>query len=407
MSYKAYSSSVLNEAIVDEYLYGLQGVDPKYFFFMPRFHRVNLKDKFCFIYFALFFIYYLWPFFFIPVFSFFNLFYYLCKKIFSDKCSSSFLYRKKVFLISSSEGVRRISHATKMYSVVAIKTPRLNLKNSDNLIVIDPISLVPYYKILNIFFVSIFYSCRFSLFSKHGKLRLQTYTSFEWLLMYEALKGIDADFYMEDHFDRWAVLYDSLTLSKKKDGHYISLSLVQHGLLSLDFEDSSLGLPFKLFYKLSQIDKLFVYDSNSEKIFKRDILGNDWNGNVVFSLPQLVLTPYGSEKVIVLFVGHPICEGFHRKVAHGLCEKINFDNVIILYKPHPTKLKVDNHISDKWKLYENDGKFPDVDVVISYPSTLAYEYHLLGIKVFRHPIEEKLINSDVIVDDVVKFLERA
>lgn len=405
MIYKAYSSSILNEAIVDEYLYGLQGVKPEDYFFMPRFHRINLKDRFRFIYIALFITYFLWPVFFMPLLSFFNLIYFLCKKIFSDKYCYSFFYGKKVFLISSIEGVRRISHATKIYNVLAIKTPRLSIKNSENLTVVDPVSLVSYYKIIIIFFVSIVYSCRFSLFSQYGKFRFQTYTSFEWLLMYEALKGVDANLYMEDHFDRWAVLYDNLKLFKKNDGDYVSLSLIQHGLLSLDFEDCSLRLPFKLFYRLSEVDELFVYDFNSEEIFRNDILVNGWNGCVLFSPPYLVLTPYDTEKVVVLFVGHPICESFHRKIANDLCERVDLDDVVFLYKPHPTKLNIEKVINDKWKVYNNGG-FPAADVVISYSSTLAYEYHLLGVKVFRHPIQEILNNSDIIVNDVAKFLER-
>lgn len=59
-----------------------------------------------------------------------------------------------------------------------------------------------------------------------------------------------------------------------------------------------------------------------------------------------------------------------------------------------------------WKVHDKLDHFPDVDVVVSYPSTLAYEYHLAGKPVIQHSIYDTTLCASSIIIQINEELKK-
>lgn len=113
-----------------------------------------------------------------------------------------------------------------------------------------------------------------------------------------------------DHFDRWAVLTDKVVSEVKNKEKKITLTIIQHGILTSDFSDYNSTLPFELITKLNNVTDVVVYDELSKKIFLDKILSND-ECRFKISPPILDLYSTDSENIKLLFVGHSICLKTH------------------------------------------------------------------------------------------------
>lgn len=230
--------------------------------------------------------------------------------------------------------------------------------------------------------------------TKYRNWILQSYTSFEWFCTRIALEKIEADFFIAEHFDRWAVMMDGILVEQQRSSLESSLVLVQHGLVS-DINGDRLLLP----YKLNKIKRLYVYDKSAEDYFRENILAKNINKTLedvkfydnLVSIKEIPI----SDRINILFVGHSICIDLHIFILNALMHKYNF---IAYYKPHPTEKTSNLIYKQKWTVIKDKHFFPAVDFLISYPSTLVNEYDLQGIVSVVHPIGLK-------VDSIQDYLE--
>lgn len=241
---------------------------------------------------------------------------------------------------------------------------------------------------------------------------LQTYTAFRWFAVRIALEKLNGGhFFIAEHYDRWAVLIDSLVYGLKYDSPLAGnkkstmLLLVQHGaLVSLsDAQPSEIPamLHFDLPYRLNAVDRIYVYDDYSSSVFLNDVLSIECIKSgleTFFYKPLISLKPTIQKGILrVLFVGHPICENLHIKLYSLIKNEFKLD---VYYKPHPTS-KISQRLGGiDWHIISGRCDFPEVDILISYPSTLVSEYHLLGVPAVTHPINENIYNLQEIITEV-------
>lgn len=225
---------------------------------------------------------------------------------------------------------------------------------------------------------------------------LQAYTAFRWLVTRIALEKLEGgSFLIAEHYDRWAILADivassSERMTNERGQEAPMLTLVQHGALAglADSDGRAHNrLHFELKWQLNAVARLCVYDEQSVEVFKNDILtpacvarGVD----VHYFKPRITLTPIPAMgRIRVLYVGHPICEDLHIYL-HELLK--NEYGIEVYYKPHPTAAMSERARSQDWHVVEGRGNFPEVDMLISYPSTLVNEYSSLGIPAAIHSL---------------------
>jgi len=235
-------------------------------------------------------------------------------------------------------------------------------------------------------------------------LGLQSYVIVEWMLMLWATAVVAPKKVLTtEHHDRWAVLADFYcSISKEKD-RACELELAQHGIEheSTYQKIETIIQERKLPYRLKNISKIYLYDREQLAIFKKHIINERLTQGVDFSveyfLPKINLTECLDNIPQVLFIGHRICEEFQIKIYDLLFSK---EKITCFYKPHPTAKSSKKAKSVGWRFIFDEEFFPSVDLVISYPSTLADEYKTMGIPSLMHSISA----SEECLDDFSKIV---
>ncbi len=244
---------------------------------------------------------------------------------------------------------------------------------------------------------------------RRRKWVLQSYTAFRWFCVRLAIDRFNGEFVMAEHFDRWACLVDACVADKARrsgacDDRPASLTLIQHGVVA-DLSQSSTthGLGIALPCRLRSVDRLRVYDQASAEIFQRDILSAAVGAKrpaIMTFQPLIKLAPRTHDsRPAILFVGHPLCGQLHARVRSELASLID---VTAYYKPHPMDGMLDDLRHQNWSIIEGRITFPDVDLLVSYPSTLVREYAGHGIHAVLHsmdcPVEEAARIASEIAD---------
>jgi hypothetical protein len=226
---------------------------------------------------------------------------------------------------------------------------------------------------------------------------LQSYTAFRWFVVRRALEHLRGALVTAEHFDRWAVLADSTAQHLRAQGLRQEvgptdsgwLELVQHGTIgSLSAADptAALTLPRHLRF----VSALYVYDAVSEAAFKRDVLSPSCvrrGFQVHHFRPMISLRPTPQRGACrVLFVGHPLCEALHLHLLKAACDTAAID---AYYKPHPTAKMSAQVAGLAWTLVTERDHFPEVDLLVSYPSTLVVEYANAGVPAVVHGMDER------------------
>lgn len=232
---------------------------------------------------------------------------------------------------------------------------------------------------------------------------LQSYTAYPWFISRLALQKINSgDFYTAEHYDRWAVMADMLVCELKKRNASSSLTLVQHGILK-SLAEAVPGRDFliDLKYRLNSVSNLYIYDDDSLNIFRNYILvtGRDSKPvNIQYFKPTIVLSNINSgDKASILFVGHPLCEDLHIALYKKLKIKHNISGY---YKPHPAASGAKISVDTDWNIINDKAFFPDVDLLISYPSTLVSEYSNSGVPAVVHPMSIPSEQTELLLIDV-------
>lgn len=227
-----------------------------------------------------------------------------------------------------------------------------------------------------------------------SKWVLQSYTAFRWFVVRSAVDKLSGRLIMASHYDRWAVLVDSSVrenrISVLPSGavQERELVLIQHGALGdLGSSVAKASNKLKLPRKLGEVSQLYVYDPAAEEAFKRDVFteGCVRRGlQVHYFKPTIELTDFSAYSGLrLLFVGHPLCEPLHVHVFEILRSRLDFKGY---YKPHPMAPMSASLKQVGWEIIEDVSKFPLVDLLIAYPSTLVVEYDGLGIPAAVHPM---------------------
>lgn len=220
---------------------------------------------------------------------------------------------------------------------------------------------------------------------------LQSYTAFRWFAVRRAIDKLPGTLIMTEHFDRWAVLVDSsIAASNRADrmaglNYSRKLLLIQHGALGgLGSKEDSLKSTLCLPRKLHCVNHLYVYSLEEENAFKTGVLtlGCSERVKVTYFKPGIEIErSFTGSKLRVLFVGHPLCEQLHEYLFRQLRE--NFE-LTAYYKPHPMAPMSMMMGQVGWTVISGKVNFPDVDLLVSYPSTLVIEYEGAGVPAVVH-----------------------
>lgn len=381
-----------NEISVDELLIsGMKERMPP----MPRISKWNCSNyKLWVAYISLMIFFILGGFILYPILKFITA---VCRRI---KTKRRYLTNKNEFYYFSFSEISTEQVITYFKKIKSNKN-KLNIikllpcNNKCNDTVISLYEVVSYYDIFKSMLLSISTFFYFFKSTHHLKWVLQIYTAPSWFLVAIALNKIQGKIVSSEHYDRWAVLID--IVSGKRQNRY---TLVQHG--SLKALESSAYLAFQIPYKLKHVGKIVVFDEVEYKFFANKILDPNLAEiiEVEYSKPELSLSQVTSNQLTLLFIGHSLCEKEQLKICSQIIKKIN--NCTIYYKEHP-KARASLDVKDfNFNFITDDKFFPDVDIVISYPSTLAYQYEEKGIPVLFHGLH--VVHSDEVNEIVTKVI---
>ena len=197
---------------------------------------------------------------------------------------------------------------------------------------------------------------------------------------YETFQGLsklskDNDIYFSNQSDRWAIMFDAIPSRTK--------TLIQHGIAS-----HTIVCPAQL----SHIDVLYAISRQTSDDMYFSIL--NCKPELRFVKPTLTLTEIPKRKKSILLVSHILYLDFEKQILNLLSRK----GLDIYLKKHP-EVKNDScylELKEKYGYhYITDSTFPKVDAVISYQSTLAYEYMMYDIPTFIYDQSKELDTDEV------------
>lgn len=237
-----------------------------------------------------------------------------------------------------------------------------------------------YYKVLNLSLCTIKeylikYDCYYAIYKVWNYY--ETYIGLSKL-------SKDNNIYFSNQCDRWAIMFDAIPSRTK--------TLIQHGIAS-----HTIVCPAQL----SHIDILYAISRHTSDDMFFSIL--NCKPELKYSKPTLALTEIPKKRLTVLLVSHILYLEYEKRILKLLSNK----GVEIYLKKHP-EVKNDRcylDLKDQYGFYYiTDAFFPKVDAVISYQSTLAYEYMMYDIPTYIYD-QSAEINLDEI-DEFLKYLPK-
>lgn len=186
--------------------------------------------------------------------------------------------------------------------------------------------------------------------------------------------------------DKWALLFDSIPSDSK--------ILLQHGVVS------TWG---KTPYRLKNIDIFYSMTRDTWKDAYEVIL--ECNPRLVFMEPTIELFDTHAEGFKVLIVADIVQLDTEKEILKLLSSN---KNVIVYLKKHPALVN-DQCYRDLQKEYcfnyITEKQFPKVDFVVSYYSTLAYEYLSYNIPVYIYQDKDDF-NKDIMMLELDNAMEK-
>lgn len=208
----------------------------------------------------------------------------------------------------------------------------------------------------------------------------QVYVAYDWYKTYFILEGFTSysdNIYFSNHYDRWSTMFDFLFEDKR-------LILIQHGILPDDLT---------LTYKLKNLKKIYHFDEKSKEIFMKLFECNNSNFGIINL--KIKLTPIESYKKTILIIGQPHSMEREIEIIESIKELYS-----VYVKPHPlydnSKYKINGV-----KLILDRDFFPNVDIALTYESTLGLEYEVSGVNVLWW----KEMTNQEIFDTITKNLK--
>lgn len=403
-----YMCALKNELSVDEYMYSLENKTAKQYGYMPRPQKwiLKFKDKpllVCFIAFLLKILFVIGGF----VIHFRELIRMLFLKLNAQSIESA--NDDVVYALGFSERAYDVIPTVVKKNIVWIDFPWVDRPVTQGESV-DFIDLVSFRDLFEAFLYASMAPYSLVLRKQFNTTVLQTYTAFRWYLTHIVLSKVDCQgVVIAEHFDRWAVLTDSVVAEKRKSCcPHMSFHIVQHGSLGIQNTktvEHSFNFKIDIPCRLKNVTSLYVYDDFSKDVFFDSILSLESIGDIeVFYFKpsiQLVKVKIDKSLPVVLIVGHPICFNYQLMIYDNIK-----DYAVVYYKPHPTVKAPAEIKSREWMVIDEKNFFPVVDCVISYPSTLVEEYSLHAVKCVVHPInagpDEAFATSSLILNFLSK-----
>lgn len=210
--------------------------------------------------------------------------------------------------------------------------------------------------------------------------------AYRWLLFWHACQNIsfESSIYFINQKDRWAYLEDHILCEQK--------TLIQHGsevlncskekvelcgLLTLKEGGSTQCLP----YRYRTLTRVITLSSNEIAALMQSIV--DCTPEFIVGGYNFETYPLGTDKYTVLIIAYSgIYLDTESKIIEG-CQNLSIE---LYVKNHPTQSNDYYYkLLDKYKFhFLTEQKFPQVDLVVTYDSTLAHEYKSIGIEVLYH-----------------------
>lgn len=249
--------------------------------------------------------------------------------------------------------------------VSAIKIPFIDNEFRDN--EIDVLKVITIKDIFDSFICALwmifFLPYRFG----NEDVLFRSYSSFDYFLTCRFVQHIEDNnriiFY--NNYDRWAFLF----CNAKKDAIYI-----QHGKLDYITQLIRVGTPHTAYY-ISPEQKKVLEDTLFENM-PMEVL---YRKQLQFTHRVKIAHENGKKNVLIVSASSFI-EDVNR-IVQLLAEVVN-----LYVKPHPGEKKLaiyDEFATNHGVILLEKTDYPKVDVVVSYNSTLADEYEMVGIRVIR------------------------
>lgn len=220
-------------------------------------------------------------------------------------------------------------------------------------------------------------------FSKSDIL-FRSYSSFEYFLTCCFVKRTEGDnkFIYYNTFDRWAFLMC---------GAHTEVTFIQHGKLDYLTTLIRIEAPNIAYYVSPEQQKVVedtLFTSQPSVVRFRKVLQ--------FTRNELLNRENGKRNVLIVSVVSFIKDV--SRIVDMLAGDVN-----LYVKPHPSDKVMDEymHMAERHGVVILEKTaYPEVDVVISYNSTLADEYDLAGVKVIRWDLLKDLSEiKDLVLSD--------
>lgn len=209
--------------------------------------------------------------------------------------------------------------------------------------------------------------------------------AFDWCMMDLALRHIpdNTDLYYCNICDRVAVLIDNLPHKNK--------NLIQHGTMHffsnpksnpyLTWQEDKGFWIWNSLYKSSPTT-VYCFTKDDEIALRRSVISND---PTFIHIGYDFKPAFKPNKFSILIIGMYSLYKFNEEMV---IKELQSVDVNLYLKNHPS-ISNDkyNELRSRYKflfIEGHDSKLPDVDIVISYNSTLALEYASIGAKVLYY-----------------------
>jgi hypothetical protein len=206
----------------------------------------------------------------------------------------------------------------------------------------------------------------------------QVYAAFWWFLTWSVLNRSAVELtslWFSNDSDRWAVLLDRLPTTAQK-------IIVQHGLLCDPPSHVGFRNPSSLPTRLMNIDKIVLFDKESEYKYRDLVLSHDCSSSFTHSDGWLInKMPDQDDRsaVRVLMIGQRAHLKQECELANDLAEKLIDSRIYV--RPHPG-FSVEHYkqrLNSRVLLVDDFFYFPYAEICICFDfSSLAYYYEKQG-----------------------------
>lgn len=211
----------------------------------------------------------------------------------------------------------------------------------------------------------------------------QPYKSFEFYLTYFTILKFskETELVFPNHIDRWAVLVEHCPQKRKV--------LVQHGI-----ESKKADWPIKM----STVTTVYAFNKELGDDLKKALLTNEPEFNYMNATIELT-DDVEDNNYKVLIVCHPAAM---REIEEYLISHLQRPDITVYAKTHPTTKDVAfyEYLKTKYQFHLITGRiYPKVNTLVSYRSTIVYEYEYYGIPTIMY--------YDKNLDDIIETIKTA